>query len=97
MLLELFTGKRPTDEMFGGELSLERWVQQSLHENKSIDEVVDRNLLVGGFDLPRAEVCLRSVLCLAMECLAGAPADRVDITTVVKKLERIIAAFRESE
>ncbi|XP_028096010.1 probable LRR receptor-like serine/threonine-protein kinase At3g47570 [Camellia sinensis] len=43
MLLEIFTRKRPTDEMFAGELSLRQLVKGSLPN--SVVEAVDGNLL----------------------------------------------------
>ena len=33
MLLEMLTGKKPTDDMFGGEMSLKEWVNKALQEN----------------------------------------------------------------
>ena len=43
LLMETFTRKRPTDEMFTGEMSLRRWVMESLPHGLS--EVVDANLV----------------------------------------------------
>ncbi|KAH6763907.1 hypothetical protein C2S51_015156 [Perilla frutescens var. frutescens] len=43
MLMETFTRKRPSDDMFGGDLSLRSWVESSFPE--SLDEVIDANLL----------------------------------------------------
>ncbi|EYU43344.1 hypothetical protein MIMGU_mgv11b018117mg [Erythranthe guttata] len=44
MVIETFTRKRPSDEMFGGDLTLKSWVQSSLN-NESSTEVIDANLL----------------------------------------------------
>ncbi|KAK9199029.1 hypothetical protein WN944_014216 [Citrus x changshan-huyou] len=43
LLMETFTRKRPTDEMFTGEMSLRRWVKESLPHG--LTEVVDANLV----------------------------------------------------
>ena len=33
LLLEMFTGKRPTDDMFSEERSLKQWVSEALEQN----------------------------------------------------------------
>ena len=46
MLLEMFSRKKPTDDMFVGELSLRKWVMASIPEK--IMEIIDGNLLRTG-------------------------------------------------
>lgn len=94
LVLEMCTRKRPTDEMFGDETSLTSWVRSSLNEN-TIVGVVDQNLM-GREDenLSGAkEQCLLSILSLAMECAAVSPVDRIRITQVVVKLDKIRSKF----
>ncbi|PIN01671.1 Serine/threonine protein kinase [Handroanthus impetiginosus] len=93
MLLEICTRKKPTDERFGDEISLKNWVCFSLQENR-INEVVDTNLL-GSEDqnFSAKGQCLSSMLCLAMECLATLPSNRICISEVVSKLEKIRSTF----
>ncbi|KAJ0031064.1 hypothetical protein Pint_13964 [Pistacia integerrima] len=43
MLMETFAGKKPTDEIFFGEMKLKHWVTEALPG--SITEVLDTNLL----------------------------------------------------
>ena len=43
MLLEMLTRKKPTDDMFVGELNLRQWVKASIPYK--IMEVIDGNLL----------------------------------------------------
>ena len=47
MLLEVFTGKKPTDSMFVGGINIRHWVNQAFPER--LINVVDENLLQ---DLP---------------------------------------------
>lgn len=93
MLLELCTNKRPTNDMFGEEMGLKSWVSLSLHEN-AIIKVVDATLLEGEEkDFLVKEQCLSSLLSLAMECLATSPLDRIKISEVVVKLNKIRNTF----
>jgi len=58
MLLEVFTGKKPTDPMFVGELSLRQWVHQAFPSR--IGNIMDGNVpkddeIVHGF-LPHQQL-----------------------------------------
>ncbi|CAI9786688.1 unnamed protein product [Fraxinus pennsylvanica] len=89
MLLEMYTRKKPTDEMFGEQMSLKSWVSQSLNENK-ITEVVDANLLRSEDNNFTAKMqCVLSILALAMECLVDSPMERIGMRKVVARLEKI--------
>ncbi|KAL2538597.1 LRR receptor-like serine/threonine-protein kinase FLS2 [Forsythia ovata] len=93
MLLEMYTRKKPTDEMFDEEISLKSWVSHSLDENR-ITEVVDTNLL-GREDenFSAKEQCVSSILAVAMQCLNDYPVKRVSMREVVARLEKIKAVF----
>ncbi|KAI8017320.1 putative LRR receptor-like serine/threonine-protein kinase [Camellia lanceoleosa] len=87
MLLEIFTRKRPTDEMFAGELSLRQLVKGSLPN--SIAEAVDGNLLrlIEGSENMIAYLLL--ILEVGLECCAELPEERINIKDVVTKLSKI--------
>lgn len=89
MLLEMYTRKSPTDEMFGGEIDLKSWVNHSLHQNKII-EVVDANLVDReDTDFSAKEECVSSILALATECVEISPLKRFSRREIVSKLEKI--------
>ncbi|KAL0314236.1 UNVERIFIED_CONTAM: Receptor kinase-like protein Xa21 [Sesamum angustifolium] len=70
VLLEMFTRKKPTDDMFTEELSLKHWVGRKLQEN-AVTEVVAPGLLARQDQYFSAkEQCVLSIFRLAMECLA---------------------------
>lgn len=93
LLLESCTKKRPTDDMFGGEMSLKRWVRLSLQENAIIN-VIDPTLLEReDRDFSAKEQCLSSLMSLAMECLAISPYERINISEVVAILNEIKTMF----
>ncbi|CAI9755949.1 unnamed protein product [Fraxinus pennsylvanica] len=93
MLLEMYTMKKPTDEMFDEQMSLKSWVSQSLNENR-ITEVVDTNLL-GREDenFSKTEQCVSSTLALAIECSIDSPTERINMREVVARLQKIKAVF----
>ncbi|XAR53375.1 Non-specific serine/threonine protein kinase [Bertholletia excelsa] len=89
MLLEAFTGKRPTYEMFTEEISLTKWINTSLPEKYM--EVVDSNLLRGenGQDLNTVKDEVLAIMELGLQCSANIPYQRPDIKDVTAKLNKI--------
>jgi len=101
MLLEVFTGKKPTDPMFVGELSLRQWVHQAFPSR--IGNIMDGNVpkddeIVHGFyhTSNSSEVShstlhstLTSVFQLGLLCSSELPDERVTMTDVVAKLKKI--------
>lgn len=97
MLLEIFTRKKPTDEMFSEELSLRQWVNASLPEN--VMEVVDGGLLsiedgeAGGDVMATQSNLLLAIMELGLECSRDLPEERKGIKDVVVKLNKIKLQF----
>ncbi|KAG2709026.1 hypothetical protein I3760_05G220000 [Carya illinoinensis] len=91
LLMEIFTRKKPTDDMFSGEISLKSWVEESLP--LSINEVVDTNLLRNERDYAAIEGCLSSVMRLALNCCEDSPGKRMDMKTVSVTLNKIKSKF----
>ncbi|KAG2684921.1 hypothetical protein I3760_10G098500 [Carya illinoinensis] len=77
LLMETFTRKKPTDDMFIGEMSLKRLVEESF--SLSILEVIDANLLSNENDYAAMETCLSATIGLALHCCADLPKQRIDI------------------
>ncbi|KAF5472324.1 hypothetical protein F2P56_009051 [Juglans regia] len=91
LLMETFTRKKPTDDMFTGEMSLKCLVQESLA--LSVLEVVDANLLSNENDYAAMEECLLSTLGLALHCCADSPEQRIGIENVLATLNKIKLKF----
>ncbi|KAL6202378.1 hypothetical protein ACLB2K_026086 [Fragaria x ananassa] len=94
VLMETFTKRKPTDEMFVGETSLKKWVANSLLSG-GIVEVVDANLL--GTENDHASVsktdCLSSILRLALSCCAESPEERINMQDALVTLNKIKIKF----
>ncbi|EOY13269.1 Leucine-rich repeat protein kinase family protein, putative [Theobroma cacao] len=93
LLIETLTRKKPTDEMFIGEMSLKHWVNESIPS--ALTQVVDANLLIDKRkrELFAIKECASSVLQLALECLEELPEERIDMKNVVAKLKKIKIKF----
>ncbi|KAK3158020.1 hypothetical protein QOZ80_2AG0131820 [Eleusine coracana subsp. coracana] len=96
MLLEVITGKKPTDPTFVGELNLRQQVNDAFRTQ--ILHVIDANLLMqeklGGFgDIGTTSdtlnSCLMSVVELGLLCTSELPDKRISMTDVVKGLTKI--------
>ncbi|KAB1671373.1 hypothetical protein [Gossypium barbadense] len=94
LLLEMFTGKRPTDERFREGLSLRNFVKAALPER--IVEVTDPILVeervargtpgVKNSRNDRHLRCLNSLFEIGLTCSAESPNERIDMSDVVIKL-----------
>ncbi|KAL7145463.1 hypothetical protein ABFS83_07G085800 [Erythranthe nasuta] len=90
MVMETFTRKWQSNDMFGGDLTLKSWVQSSLH-NESLTEVVDANLLntenEQGFE--KKLQCVSSILELALKCCAECSGDRINMKEAFTEMQKI--------
>ncbi|XP_070674446.1 probable LRR receptor-like serine/threonine-protein kinase At3g47570 [Malus domestica] len=91
VLMETFTKRKPTDEMFVGEMDLKRWIADSLLPDAAIGEVLDADILGaeedGDFVCKRD--CLLSVMRLALACSAALPEERINMKDAAITLTKI--------
>ncbi|KAL7229135.1 hypothetical protein ACSBR2_007771 [Camellia fascicularis] len=96
LLLEMFTGKRPTDDMFEYSLNLHNFVKMAL--SNRVTEVADPMLLRGeeekASDINEiTRDCLISILQIGVTCSSGLPKERMNISDVVAELHSIRSIF----
>ncbi|WCJ28084.1 Leucine-rich repeat protein kinase family protein [Euphorbia peplus] len=100
LLLEMFTGKRPTDEMFIGDLTLYNYVSMALPGH--VMDVVDPILLVQEDDegnedeiqeKTNLKECLISVMNIGISCCSRLPENRLGMDSVVNRLHHVRDSF----
>ncbi|CAN6710084.1 unnamed protein product [Malus baccata var. baccata] len=89
LLLEMLTGKRPTDDMFKDGLNLHSFIMNAVPEH--VKEICDPLLLQneeknGGDRRQKFEECLISLARIGVACSAEMPRERKDMTNVVPEL-----------
>ncbi|KAL8485446.1 hypothetical protein ACS0TY_027663 [Phlomoides rotata] len=89
LLLEMFTRKKPTDDMFTDEMSLKDWVEGALQENAGSEIVAPGLLSSEDQHFSAKEECVSSVFDMAMNCLAFSPDERINMIQVVAALRKI--------
>ena len=91
ILLEMVTRKKPTDEMFIGELGMRQWIASLLDKM----EVVDHGLLrrEDGRDVIATQTILSSILELGLSCTEELPDARPNIKDAVAKVNKIKLAL----
>ncbi|KAL8141022.1 hypothetical protein V2J09_007043 [Rumex salicifolius] len=94
LLLEMFTGKRPTHEMFREGLSLHLYAKRAL-EAGTVAEILDhletdeQEATLNPWRSARAMARLVSVVEIGVACSLESPAERMDINMVTAQLRRI--------
>ncbi|XP_031271077.1 putative receptor-like protein kinase At3g47110 isoform X2 [Pistacia vera] len=103
LLLEMFTGRRPTDSMFNDGLTLHGFATMALPEK--VMEIVEPSIVLGiGVDnsashaekRERIEECLISVVRTGVLCSVESPTDRMGMTDVVANLCAARKSFLDS-
>ncbi|KAK4717729.1 hypothetical protein R3W88_016067 [Solanum pinnatisectum] len=88
LMMETFTRKRPSDDTFTGEWSIQRWVSDSFPGE--IHKVVDSNLVQPGDEQIDAKMqCLLSIVELALSCTLVTPDARIGMKDALSKLKKI--------
>ncbi|GLT50593.1 hypothetical protein SLA2020_454580 [Shorea laevis] len=89
LLMETFTRRKPTDELFTGEMSLKLWVRESL--SCSVTKIVDAKLVNREEKHYNAKInCVTSIMELALDCCAESPRERpnmMDVAAMIKKIK----------
>ncbi|CAN6559553.1 unnamed protein product [Malus baccata var. baccata] len=97
LLLEIFTGKRPTDNMFSDNLSLHNFVKMAFLGR--VSEITDAPLLQGytnetpnqsSSEVQKIETCLSSIYRIGITCSAESPNNRLqNISDAASELQSI--------
>ncbi|GAY33985.1 hypothetical protein CUMW_009100 [Citrus unshiu] len=93
LMMETLTRRKPTDEMFTGEMCLKHWVEESLPD--AVTDVIDANLLSGEeeADVAAKKKCMSSVMSFALKCSAEIPEERMSIKDALVDLKNIKTKF----
>ncbi|XP_047342617.1 putative receptor-like protein kinase At3g47110 [Impatiens glandulifera] len=88
LLLEMLTGKKPTDLMFVDGLNIRNFVSQALAGN-AIELVMDQAILKSDIVISHRDNCLIALVKIGLACSEELPQNRMCMTDVVRKLQFI--------
>ena len=87
LLLEIFIGKRPTDDKFKDGLNLHKYVQMAFPEQ--VMDIIDPR----SFSAEEHEECIVSVIKYGLLCSKESPEERLEMTEVAKEMVAIRDKF----
>ncbi|THG01370.1 hypothetical protein TEA_006321 [Camellia sinensis var. sinensis] len=87
LLLEMFTAKRPIDDMFKDHLNLHNFVKNALPGG--VMEIVDPCILLERSTRRWIKGCMVSVLRIGVACSMESPRDRMEMGSVINELHKI--------
>ncbi|KAH9297770.1 hypothetical protein KI387_029452 [Taxus chinensis] len=93
VLLEIVTGKSPTNNMFIQGMNLQKWVRRDFPN--TIEVVVDSSLLIAGSSSEenKAFKCLRELINIGLLCTKESPAERPSMMDIVRILHSVKGTF----
>ncbi|KAG7963690.1 hypothetical protein I3843_09G131100 [Carya illinoinensis] len=92
LLMETFTRKRRTNDIFSEEMNLKSWIEELL-QVLSVTDIIDDNLLSNESDDASMEELISSIMRLALDCYAESPEQRINIKNVSDTLHKIKLQF----
>ncbi|XP_047316419.1 putative receptor-like protein kinase At3g47110 [Impatiens glandulifera] len=92
LLLEMLTGKRPTDLMYVDGLNIRNFVGQALARN-AVELVMDQTILKSDIDISKRDNCLIALVKIGLACSEELPQNRMCMTVVVRELQHIKKAM----
>lgn len=84
LLLEMFTGKRPTDDMFNDGLTLSNYVLTALPER--VEQITDPTMCLQELEGTANKNFMVSIFSIGVSCAAQMPSQRMNIGDVVAQL-----------
>ncbi|CAH8267738.1 unnamed protein product [Arabidopsis lyrata] len=92
LVLEMFTGKRPTNELFEGSFTLHSYTRSALPER--VLDIADKSILHSGLRVgfPVVE-CLKVILDVGLRCCEESPMNRLATSEAAKELISIRERF----
>jgi serine/threonine protein kinase len=99
LLLEMFSGKRPTDDKFGETIGLRKYVQITFPDR--VSSIMDQQLFIEIAASNSSEIrdviidCVASILQVGLWCSEEMPMDRPTIGDALKELQAIAVKFHE--
>ncbi|KAK4399253.1 putative LRR receptor-like serine/threonine-protein kinase [Sesamum angolense] len=94
MLMETFTRKRPTDDLFMGGLSLIDWINDA--NAHSLSRLIDATLLDPEESFDKNVDCISRIMKLALDCTAELPTERTSMKDALATLQKIRNQFFSS-
>ncbi|KAJ4794829.1 Leucine-rich receptor-like protein kinase family protein [Rhynchospora pubera] len=94
LLLEMLTGKRPTDDLFSGQLNIRRYVNAALPEK--IGEILDTTIYQE-IEVHLMHGCAISLFRIGLCCSEEAPKDRMSMRDVAAEISSIKEALLKRE
>ena len=91
LLLEMITGKKPTDSIFKDGVELHSYVKMALPGR--VVDVADPKLLIEVDQADQIVECLISICEIGVFCSEKFPRERMDISSAVAELNRTKANF----
>ncbi|GJS70697.1 kinase-like domain-containing protein [Tanacetum coccineum] len=91
LLLEVMTGKKPTDDMFNDGLSLHKFAYMALPDH--VVDVIDGDAIVlqsTEANAKKVEECLTAIIKIGVSCSVDSPPQRMKIEIVVIELQHIL-------
>ena len=91
LLLEVMTGKKPTNDMFNDGLSLHKFAYMAFPDQ--VIDVIDGDAIVlqsSEANAKKVEECLVATIKTGVSCSVDSPPQRMKIEFVVNELQRIL-------